>query len=173
MLTEYLDDLAMYAQGMADGYPEDEPPVIPSPHPDQVGGWVYECAYLHFRNSAKPPREVPPHRLGDYQQRTLNARVTALEDMLTPSLEEQRCFVYAMNLYVDHERHGYPEAGGYNDQPASYLYILDCIRTARDNAEAYERQEEAHKAHLEEIQREEEHAREEQEVVLAPEAGGV
>jgi hypothetical protein len=150
-----MEQLVMYAQGLADGYPEDEPPEIPSLNPDQVGGWVYECAYLHFRTST-PPREVPPHAIGDYQQRTLAARVTALEDMLVPSIEEQRCFVYAMNLYMDHERHGYPEAGGYNDQPAAYLYILDCIRTARDNAEAYERHEEAHRAHLDEMQREDE-----------------
>jgi hypothetical protein len=171
MLSEYLDDLTMYAQGVAE---PDEPPEIPYTHPDQVGGWVYECAYLYFR-LGKAPKEVPAHSMADYQHRTLTAHVCALEDILTPTVEEQRCFVYGMNLYVEHERHGYPEAGGYNDQAASYLYILDCIRTARDNAEAYERQEEAHRAHVDEIQREEELGKGSEQEVLAPDgfAGGV
>lgn len=90
-----------------------------------------------------------------YLENNVRPLVEALEDVLGPTPEEHECFAAAMELYVAHERHGLPEAGGYHDQDALYVHILECVQAARANAEALTRQEEAHRGFQKEQEAEE------------------
>lgn len=129
---------------------EEWPPI---PNPEGMGGWVFERAYLHF--SRPTPKQVPPHAIDEYLKTTVEPLIEALDDILKPTHEHHLCFAYAMDVFTDYERHGSPYSGGFYDQPSSYMFVLDCIRSARDAAEGYERQKEAHESFLKQQEAEE------------------
>lgn len=104
---------------------------------------------------------MAPDKLSDYLEEYVSKRLDVLMDILQPSHEEHECFAYAWEVFIDHERGGFPYAGGSYEQPSLYMHVLDCVRTARNNAETLERQEEAHQSFLKEQEAEEERRRQE------------
>lgn len=101
------------------------------------------------------PKAVPPDKIHIFYEKNLQQLIDALEVILNPTVEEYLCYEYAMDLFAEYERHGNPEPGGYYDQPAQYMYIVECIRTARDRVEQRDRQREAYEGFLKEQEAEE------------------
>jgi hypothetical protein len=142
-------------------YAEGEEDIPELPEPNETGGWVYERAFLHFRSKA--PKSVAPDKISQYYERHVGKRLGALEDILEPSVHDHLAFRDAMEVFTDYERYGFPISGGLNDQESQYIYVLNCIQTAKNNAEYLENQEEAYRNFAREQEAEQE--RQEQEAL--------
>lgn len=110
--------------------------------PDQdVGGYVYERAYFHFRH--QPPEALSGQRLENHIKQELEPMEEALDLLMQPELEDALAFEYAIEMLVAYDRHGFYYRGNKSEQPSLYLYALDCVLTARERAHREERAVEA------------------------------
>lgn len=127
------------------------PPLQPD-YPD-LGGWVYERAFIHFCSTA--PKEVPPDKLHTYYDKHVGNLIETLQLIMAPSQEDQWAFYDAMEIFTEYEKYGFPEAGGFYDQDSTYMAVLDCVRTARDAADYWKNHHEAHMSFQKEQEAEE------------------
>ena len=110
---------------------------LPTPETEDVGGFAYEAVYLMARHAArgKDPEE--------HFERVTQPRLERLEEALAPTDAARFALYDARRALEDLDRFGLPEAGGFNDQDASWLLLVRCALAARERAEAEREREEA------------------------------
>lgn len=67
----------------------------------------------------------------------------ALEYFVDAELIDLKCYAYALEEHFKYERYGFPYRGGHQEQSSLYLYILDCVTTAKERADREKRAVEA------------------------------
>lgn len=115
---------------------------------------MYERAFMHFSSTA--PKEVPPHKLHTYYEKHVGNLIETLEIIMAPSVDDHMAFYDAMEIFTEYEKYGFPESGGLYEQDSTYIAVLDCVRTARDNAEHWKNHHEAHMSFQKQREAEEE-----------------
>lgn len=108
------------------------------PEDQELGGYVYERAYFQFRHP--PPETLTGEALDNFMELELEPMEEALEMLFQPSHSERLCYEFAIEAFIHQQRHGdFMFPGAYLEQPAMYLYALDCIMTADERARKEER----------------------------------
>jgi hypothetical protein len=114
--------------------------ILPTPQTEDVGGYAYECIYLAVR--FPPKAHLAGEDLEAHVEGTFKPKLGRLELALDPPLAARFALVDARRALEDFDRFGLPEAGGFNDQDASWLVLIRCALTARERAEAERAREE-------------------------------
>lgn len=99
---------------------------------------VFKRLFVHFRN---PPEAMEFDPLeGEAFRRARDMRRTRLEHRFGLRPETTRAVVSsvheALNTHHMHERYGLPYSGGYEEQPADFLWCLEAVLYAKDLAAA-------------------------------------
>jgi hypothetical protein len=68
-----------------------------------------------------PPHETYLYALGAQEE---------VDEKMDPTDFELWAYIYAIESYRDHERHGAPYEGGYLEWPWVYKMALDCVEDA-------------------------------------------
>lgn len=108
---------------------------------EELGGFAYEMCFLVFRERPEP--HLTGEALEGFFEHHLNPKEQTLRDIFEPSREEEMAFRKAWNAFHNFERYGFPHEGGYLDQPAEWLIVHNCSKTAYERAESLNSREEA------------------------------
>lgn len=98
---------------------------------------------LYLRHRYRPEPHMMGEELETFYEKVLEPRVERLEQILDPSTGDHAAFDLALRLQRDRHRHGPPNAGGRRNQPAWWLFVVDCIDTCVERAESLNSREEA------------------------------
>lgn len=112
---------------------------------EQLGGFAFEMCFLAFR------MRPAPHLVGDALEGFFETELKPKEDRLREIFDgrgsltpgDELAFRRAWEVFHQHERYGLPREGGYLDQPMEWIFVANCVLTAKERAESLNEREEA------------------------------
>lgn len=113
------------------------------PENEEFGGFAYELMFLEFRT--RPPNHLLGEELDRYLEDEYTPKRERLVEIIEPSPGDWFAYGRAMQLLRRYERfdHALPLEGGWLDQPAEWIFVMEATLTARERAESLNNREEA------------------------------